>query len=178
MLYQQCINLLCKPCYTSSCCIPLTQQWGLWCLHIDCWGLESPNFCSKSSDCGAALYPLAWLGSVASSVCKVSGMCWRTLWCLQGAKTLSFAACKAQEAQEALDCAQEQYAMHPNYEVSLHHVWKLSNVCHATYLHILQQWNRSLELDQAQAVNHLGGLVFCKLDGLDYFFLLFRASNH
>ncbi|KAL0021177.1 hypothetical protein WJX77_008877 [Trebouxia sp. C0004] len=33
-----------------------------------------------------------------------------------GAKTLSFAACKAQEAQEALDCAQEQYAMHANYE--------------------------------------------------------------
>lgn len=33
-----------------------------------------------------------------------------------GAETLSFAACKAQEAQEALHCAEEQYAMHANYE--------------------------------------------------------------
>ncbi|KAL0045981.1 hypothetical protein WJX82_010322 [Trebouxia sp. C0006] len=33
-----------------------------------------------------------------------------------GAKTLSFAACTAQEAQEALFCAQEQYSMRANYE--------------------------------------------------------------
>lgn len=35
-----------------------------------------------------------------------------------------------------------------------------------------------VELDQAQAMIHLVGLVFCKLDGLDYLFTVYRANSH